>query len=82
MYPYIVCYCGRSIGDLYDAFKLMRLKAYLAELGRVDYNITPNMLAISGEVSLDLSSIFEELGLNLECCRDHIATQAEFKNIY
>jgi len=83
MYPYIVCFCGRSLGDIYDLFKALRLEKYAqgyadAENGDID----PYMLAICESFDLGLSDIYEQLDVHLECCKTRLMTQTEFKDYY
>jgi len=83
MYPYIVCFCGCSLGDVFDAFKVMRAEKYRQALGVSD-NAAPNpaMLAITNNIDVRLTDIFEQLCITQECCQTRIATQVEFKEFY
>lgn len=78
MFPFIVCFCGRSIGDLYDAFKHMRQKIYMEKLA----GIAPEMVAITEVEDVSLKEVLDQLGLHMTCCRTHILTQTEFKTYY
>lgn len=85
MYPFIVCFCGRSLGDIYDLFKLMRLDKYMKEYESkdgIDYDIDPSMLAIAGAVEIDLIDVFEQLHITHDCCRARLMGQVEFKEYY
>ena len=80
MYPYIVCYCGRSLGDLFDVFKAMRSELYTATFGHVQFD--PSMLAIIPDLQVELGEVLNSLHLHLDCCRARMLTQVEFKELY
>ena len=80
MYPYIVCYCGRSIGDLYDLFMKLRADKYAEEFG--DAVFDPSAIALSEVLQSDIGDIFDTLHLENDCCRARIMTQVEFKELY
>ncbi len=82
MFPFIVCYCGRSIGDLYDAFSLMKAAAYKEFYELHGDNIDPERIPISESVHLELNSICEQLGLTNECCKIRMLCQVTFKEVY
>lgn len=82
MYPYIVCFCGRSLGDIYDLFKAMKLVKYNAEYAKNDLDVDPSLLAISEQVEVDLSDVFEALCIHTDCCRVRLMSQVEFKDLY
>lgn len=81
MYPYIVCLCGRSIGDLYDLFKQMKLEKII-ELYGTSENIDPTLLSICEDTKLRLDDVFEALNINMDCCRVRMMTMVEFKDLY
>ncbi len=83
MYPHIVCFCGKSLGDIYDAFKIMRRKKIQEALdddtiGEID----PTLLAITDGLDIDMSDVFEQLGVYCGCCKVRLTTQTEFKELY
>lgn len=80
MYPYIVCYCGRSIGDLFDVFKAMRNELYMTTFGHTVFD--PSMLAIMPDLQVELGEVLDNLHLHLDCCRARMLTQVEFKELY
>ena len=83
MYPYIVCYCGRSLGDIYDLFKALCHEKYvLAHDDGVDMDIDPSMLAIAESVNVDISDVFDQLHMHVDCCRARLMSQVEFKEYY
>lgn len=82
MYPRIVCECGRSLGDLYDAFKAMRLKQYIEVYKTLPTKLDPVKVAFSRDINMNMSGIFDALGLHLVCCRGKMTSQVEFKDIY
>lgn len=82
MYPFIVCFCGRALGDLYDAFKAMRQARYLETYGELEDVIDPRILAVTEDLHMVLGDVLDMLGLHQVCCRTHMLTQVEFKEIY
>ena len=80
MYPYIVCFCGRSIGDIYDLFNKMREDRNKEVFG--DVELDPTATALSELLRADISDIFEALHLENDCCRARIMSQVEFKDLY
>lgn len=83
MYPFIVCFCGRALGDIYDAFLAMRLAKYIEVYGDlIGDRVDPDVIPISDKVGVDLQDVFETLNIPLQCCRMHLATQVEFKTLY
>lgn len=82
MLPYVVCYCGRSIGDKYLLFRELVKAEYEKYIAKNGLQMTPEQLVHSDKVHIDLSSIFDSLHLNLECCRARINTQLRFNTYY
>lgn len=81
LYP-ITCSCGRSLGDLADAYKLMRYKRIQSEVVGEAHNISPDMLAIVDDLSPEMREDFEQLGLDMECCITKMKTSVEFWELY
>jgi DNA-directed RNA polymerase subunit N (RpoN/RPB10) len=86
MYPYIVCRCGRSLGDIYDLFCYLRQERYLEELDKIFATnklvIDPAFLPFTDFAQIKLDDIFDDLCLDMLCCRAIINTQVEFKAVY
>lgn len=82
MYPFIVCFCGRSLGDLYDAFKIMRLQKYSEAYAEAEIDVDPAILAITEPIQVDLSDVYKQLNIHTDCCKVKLATQVEFKSVY
>lgn len=78
MYCYILCFCGRSIGDLYDLFCAMRAAVYEAN----KQTVNPAKAPITDQVAVDISTVLDDLGLHMQCCRVRISTQVEMKEVY
>ncbi len=78
MYPFVLCFCGRSLADIYDLFVALRREKYAAAYADID----PYYLPISATVRVDLVDVFEQLNIHMDCCRTRLLTQVEFKNIY
>lgn len=82
MYPFILCFCGRSLGDLYDLFCAMKITKYAAAYEEAGIDIDPYLLPLCESIQVDLVDVFEALGLHMDCCRNHLLTQQEFKGLY
>lgn len=83
MYPYIICYtCGKALGDICDAFKALRAAKYQEAYNDPNLaDIDPMMLAITGDLTINLEDVFEMLCVDLQCCRTKLTTQVEFKEL-
>lgn len=82
MYPYILCFCGRALGDVYDAYKLLRLLKYEAAYGEDGVKIDPAYLAITEAVFVDMSDVLAALGIHSICCRTRMTTQVEISTLW
>jgi DNA-directed RNA polymerase subunit N (RpoN/RPB10) len=82
MYPYIVCYCGRSVGDLYPLFDEMRKERYEEYFKKTGHRIEPNRVTISSDVHVDLGDVFKKLNIRTQCCKARLLTQLEYKEYY
>lgn len=78
MYPLILCTCGRSLGDLYPAFKAMRADLNEENNAGVD----PHQMQFSEKINIELGPILDKLCLFLMCCRTRIMQQVEIKEYY
>ena len=65
MYPYILCYCGRSLGDIYDIFKIMRINKLIELYSEGHLNIDPALIAISESIKIDLDDVFSSFSSNI-----------------
>lgn len=81
LYP-ILCRCGRSLGDLADAFKMMRYKHTQELIQKSDRNINPHILSMVDDLQPDLRDIFEQLHVKKSCCRMILMTSVEFWELY
>lgn len=84
MYPYIVCFCGRSLGDIYDLFMAMKAAKRSDAYSKGGLEVDPNLLPISEDVQVDLVDVFDELNMDkdVDCCRVRLMTQVQFKEMY
>lgn len=82
MYPYIVCFCGRSLGDIYDLFKALRAAEYATYMEKNHVHIDPDKIQYSEEVIVYLREVFETLHIDMQCCKARLLTQVEYKHIY
>lgn len=81
MYPYIRCFCGRSLGDLYSLYLILRHEAYIKALGE-DNDMDPIILAITEGVNVNMEEILDQLMIFTDCCRGRMITQVQFKEVY
>lgn len=83
MYPFIVCYtCGFRSGDLYDAFIAMRREKYKKAYDSAGLKYDPALTPINESIQVDLSDVFEQLGIRMDCCKTHMCTQVMFNSFY
>ena len=82
MYPYIVCFCGRSLGDIYDVYKQMRLNKYKKEYGEAASTMDPHLMTLSNVAEVVVDDILNKLHLKTICCRARMISQVEFKEYY
>lgn len=80
MYPYIVCFCGREIGHLFDLFTAMKEDLYISEFG--DMVIDPSIIPLTDTLQISLTPIFDALHIHLDCCKSRLMTGVQFKEIY
>jgi DNA-directed RNA polymerase subunit N (RpoN/RPB10) len=80
MYPYILCYCGKSLGHLFDLFNAMKRERYIEEFGEESFD--PTMIAVITRLQVELGDILDSLHLHKDCCRVRMLTQVEFKEVY
>lgn len=72
MYPFIVCFCGNSVGDIYDLYKAMKLSKYVEVYDETQLDIDPSLLAISDNIQLELSDVFDDLNVDMDCCKTRL----------
>ena len=78
LYP-IVCSCGNSLGDLSDAYKLLRYKKITAALKAMGKTTpAPDMYATIEALNIHLDDELNQLGLHMTCCRMAMLTAVEF----
>jgi DNA-directed RNA polymerase subunit N (RpoN/RPB10) len=77
MYSYILCYCGRSLGDVADLFDRLRQEKY-----KKLYNVEVNAEFIHAMATqVELNDIFELLHIYLPCCRLRLMTQVKIQDL-
>lgn len=81
LYP-IQCTCGRAIGDLADAYKLLRRIKIQKIMNAKDRVVNPHVLAMVDDLHPDVGDILDSLGLYMECCRVKMMTTVEFWELY
>lgn len=75
MYPHIICFCGRSLGEIYHAFTILQQhyirEALIAE--GIDPQLDPTIIQLTN-VNVDLRGVFEAFSL-ADCCKLRITSQ-------
>lgn len=78
MYPLILCFCGRSLGDIYDVYLKIRNKKFAdAGLSKVD----PRFIPLTEASNINMEDTFTSLGITMMCCKNHLNSQVEFKSL-
>jgi len=81
MYPFILCSCGNSIGDLYELFQAMKFDKQQAYFEAHAIDVDPAILPIVDDIDISVGDILDQLNIRLECCRVKIMTQVMFKDM-
>jgi DNA-directed RNA polymerase subunit N (RpoN/RPB10) len=74
MYTYIVCLCGRSLGDIYDLYHAFRTKKLQDVLGDTS-GADPALMLLMDDIQIDMQDVFAMLHIHLECCRARLTSQ-------
>jgi DNA-directed RNA polymerase subunit N (RpoN/RPB10) len=85
MFPYIRCGCGVSLGDYYDAIKLIRqnkIAAFMSSVITSEFVSRPDMIMVGNDISIDLEEELDALGFTLDCCRMKQTTAVEYSELY
>jgi DNA-directed RNA polymerase subunit N (RpoN/RPB10) len=82
MYPYIICYCGRSLGDIYDLFKALRREKYVEFFKKEGLNINPDKIPFAENVDIRMRDVFEQLNIDMPCCKTRLMSTVEYKELY
>jgi len=79
----ITCTCGRSIGDIYDAFDARRRKLIEEKFKKEDIKVTPDkLLDITGDdINVELNQIFVDYHIDMICCRRILLTSVNFYDL-
>lgn len=78
----ILCSCGKSLADIYDAFCAYRNKRIGKHLFDKKLDISPDMMTISDDIKVELEEPLNELGVNMICCRMRLLTTVKFTELY
>lgn len=81
MYPFIICTCGRSLGDLYDIFAALRNEKY-ETIGDGNPSQPLDISILSFNNGKELMEIWDILHINLECCKTKLTYQQKMSNYY
>lgn len=79
MLCYILCFCGRTLGDIYPAFREM--KKDLFEAAGLDDIIASNLPIMTEHDQPSLVPIFDQLDIHAQCCRTRLMGIAEFRQL-
>lgn len=82
MYFPIVCTCGQSLGDLADAFKMIRHLRTQEAIIKAGRYIDPSILGTVDDLQPALGKDLTALGLVSQCCRLRMLSCVEFKEVY
>lgn len=82
MYPPITCTCGASIGDKYQAYELIRTKAYAEHFKKTGVKVNPNSIPYSQDIDISMRHAFTQLKIKLPCCKARIMTAVRFESVY
>lgn len=72
--------CGAPVGDVAVAFRQIRaerLRKLLAERG-----VAPGKATLEPDLEVDMSDVYEALGIDEDCCRMALATTMDFRDFY
>ena len=72
MFPLILCTCGRSLGDIYEAYQVEK-RNYVKH----DYDV--EMLVESSD---SVAEVLDKFHLKLPCCRGKMMSQITFNKYY
>lgn len=82
MFPYVTCWCGRSLGDLFPLYTEMKRRKYEEYNKKHGVNIKPTRVPISSDVRVDVGDILDKLHVHTDCCRARLISQIEYKEYY
>ena len=74
--------CGYPIGRVAALFRIIRKKRVHEALK--DREIVPTQVLIDAQLRIDMSDVFARLGIpaDPDCCRVHLATAMDFKDVW
>lgn len=79
MYPYIRCFCGRSIGQYYILYNEMKRDKIQYQYG--DLGADPDYLQCA-IIPVETGDILDNLNLHNDCCRARLLSQVRFMDLY
>jgi len=76
----ITCTCGRSLGDIYDAFDAKKRKLIEEKFKKEGLDIDPDkLLDMSGDnIFPELNQLLFDYNINNTCCRRIMLTSVNF----
>ena len=78
MWPYIRCFCGRSLGQYFDLYKRLARQKYIDFFKKEGIDVNPVHIPISENIPVTHEDIFKKLNITSECCITRMLTQVEF----
>jgi len=80
MYSYIVCFCGRPIGQLYRAFVILRAMANEQLYSSGGAHLHPEFIG-PANFEASVGEILNSLGLHHQCCRGKMMSFVEIQHV-
>lgn len=84
MYSYILCFCGRPIGQLYRAFVILRAmaneKLYASASTGGSHQPHPEFIG-PADFNVSVGDILDKLGLHHQCCRGRMMSFVEIQHV-
>jgi DNA-directed RNA polymerase subunit N (RpoN/RPB10) len=82
MFPFIVCFCGRSSAELYDLFIALRRERYEEYISKNNIVVKGDYIKSTNQIPIELGDILDDLNLKLACCRTRMLCQVMFNDLY
>ncbi len=75
--------CGGSLSDYYELFQMLRTDKVRKILGDKDVDITQiDISQTESNDTLDMSDVFDKMGIVRICCRGHLTAAKDFYDYY
>ena len=74
----ILCSCGRSLGDLYEAFKAYRAYRWSGVITESGRKILPEFIPVADDLYPKLGDFFKMINIDHTCCKMKLLGTVEF----